>query len=453
MHSNDCLARKSARTNFNKFMPSKLHLPKHEETGEYTRVAVFGAGLSGRSARSLAMDLGFEVCMFDEGGQGDVPEFGSKLLGDFDAFIFSPGFAATHPWRVLAEGSSKPCYNELGFAALHWNGCLIGITGTNGKTSLTLLVSQALKDAGIHSVTAGNIGVPLSDFVLSESNQESTYAVCEISSFQAELTRGLQLDGLIWTNFAEDHLDRHTSMEEYFAANRKLIGCLRPVAPAILGASVHAFDASVSDATNVFVVDENLQLIQQLAPDSPLRKQPQLANFTFAAALWRHLGFSEESLISSANSFQTIKHRFNRVAEWNGVSFWNDSKATNFHAALAAMDSVDGDIYWIGGGSYKGGDLGAFARSAASKTRMAFLYGAVAEEMADHFRKTESPFELHFDFCDAVKAAAEAALKNAPSVVLLSPGFASFDQFSGYAARGNVFTSTILKLKDNYCTD
>ena len=292
----------------------------------YKRVAVFGAGVSGRSAQSLAMGLGLEVRLFDQGGQGDASEFNEPLLENFDAFIFSPGFAANHPWRVLAEKSARPCYSELGFAALHWRGRLIGITGTNGKTSLTSLIFQALKAAGIHSVEAGNIGVPLSDFILSNSNQDETCAVCEISSFQAELTRGLQLDGLIWTNFAEDHLDRHPSMKDYFAAKRKLIECLRPEAAALLGPSVCDFDVSVENLPAVSVVEAYPKQTEQLSSESLFRNYPQSANFDLAVALWHHFNWPIQSLIDAANKFQPVAHRLNRVAEWGGICFWDDSK-------------------------------------------------------------------------------------------------------------------------------
>jgi UDP-N-acetylmuramoylalanine--D-glutamate ligase len=396
-----------------------------------------------------------DVCLFDDGGQGDATVFDNKLLDAFDAFIFSPGFAATHPWRILAESSSKPCYSELGFAAAYWRGRLFGITGTNGKTTLTSLLSEAFRDAGIKAVEAGNIGVPLSDLILNDLNQETSYAVCEISSFQAEMTRGLQLDGLIWTNFAEDHLNRYASMEDYFAAKRNLFKCLKTDAPAFTGTSVHDFDPSVSEASNVFIVEDNSTWIERLAPESPFRMHPQSANFALAVAFWQHFDLPIESLIGRANSFKLAAHRLSRVSEWCGVSFWNDSKATNFHAALSAVAAVNNttdNVYWICGGSYKGGDLRKFVQSAASNVRMAFLYGEVSEEIADYFLETGTRFVLQHDFFAAVRAATEAALKNTPSAVLLSPGFASYDQFSKYTARGDAFISTILKLKDNYCT-
>ncbi len=437
-------------------MPNKLHTTTHGKAEAYQRVAIFGAGVSGHSARSLAIALGLDVCLIDEGGQGDASEFNDELLDAFDAFIFSPGFAATHPWRVLVEDSSRPCYSELGFAALHWRGRLLGITGTNGKTTLTGLLAKALKDSGNDAVEAGNIGTPLSDFILTDSNKEGAYAVCEISSFQAELTRGLQLDGLIWTNFAEDHLNRHASMEEYFAAKRNLIDCRKTDAPAFLGSEVYAFDPTVSKAPNIFIVENDSQWIEQLAPKSPFRMSPQSANFTLAAAFWTRFGLSMKSLIYSANTFQLAAHRLSLISEWSGVSFWNDSKATNFHASLAAMNAINtskGSIYWICGGSGKGGGIKAFAHSAAAKVRMTFLYGEVADEMANYFRETRARFEAHADFLTAVQSATKAALKDTPSTVLLSPGFASYDQFSKYTERGDVFVATIFRLKDNYCTD
>ncbi len=160
-----------------------------------------------------------------------------------------------HPWRVLAEGSGRPCYSELGFAALHWRGKLLGVTGTNGKTTITSLLCNALEAAGQSAVEAGNIGTALSDCVLGDANHEEATAVCEISSFQAELPLGLQLDGLIWSNFAEDHLDRYGSMAEYFAAKAQLLTCLRADAPSVLGTDVLAFDPQVAEARDSLVVD------------------------------------------------------------------------------------------------------------------------------------------------------------------------------------------------------
>ncbi len=411
------------------------------------RVAIFGAGVSGQAARRLAISLGLDVCLFDQGGNGDAREFSQSELSGLDAFIFSPGFAQAHPWRVLAERSGRPCYSELGFAALHWQGGVLGVTGTNGKTTITSLLCQALVAAGQSAVEAGNIGTPLSDVVLSDVNQVEATAVCEISSFQAELPRGLQLDGLIWSNFAEDHLDRYDSMSEYFAAKTQLLGCLRDDAPAVLGADVVAFDPRVAAVRDSIVVDAPCDF-EGLLADSPFNLEPQRTNFALASALWSALDLAPAELVQSANAFELAAHRLSAVAQWSGVTFWDDSKATNFHAALAAMDALESPIYWIGGGSAKGGGLDVFARLLAPKVEAAFVYGESAQSLAGVLCPLHARVEVCPDFVDAVEAAARAALADAPSVVLLSPGFASFDQFSGYAARGKSFISTVLSLKD-----
>ena len=412
-------------------------------------MAVFGAGVSGQAARRLAVHFGMEVRLFDEGGRGDATTFSADSLSGFDAFIFSPGFSSAHSWRVLAEGSGRPSYSELGFAALHWRGRLLGVTGTNGKTTITSLLCDALEVAGQTAVEAGNIGTPLSDCVLGDANHGEATAVCEISSFQAELSRGLELDGLIWSNFAEDHLDRYDSMAAYFEAKARLLTCLRSGAPVVLGADVVAFNPQVVEVCHSQVGEgRDLEMIEGLAPDSPFRISPQSTNLTLTAALWRALDLPVEALIASANAFQLAAHRLSPVDTWGGVTFWNDSKATNSHAALAAIDALDSPIFWIGGGSGKGGDFDAFARAIAPKVEAAFLYGEVAESLASSLNSVHSRVEIRADFVEAVEAATRAAIANSPAVVLLSPGFASFDQFSGYAARGKTFISTVFSLKD-----
>ncbi len=352
-----------------------------------------------------------------------------------------------HPWRVLAESSRRPCYSELGFAARHWRGHLLGVTGTNGKTTITSLLCRGLERLGLVALEAGNIGTPLSDRVLSDAHHEDAYAVCEISSFQAELPRGLQLDGLIWSNFSEDHLDRYTSMAEYFAAKASLLRGMRPNASVVIGADVLAFDSRLAEIPNLSVVDQPCALAQSLAPDSPFRMLPQCRNFDLSAALWDALNLPSQALIDSANTFQLAAHRLSPIDYWDGVSYWDDSKATNFHAVWAAINAMQGRVFWIGGGRYKGGNLDAFARLIAPKIEAAFLYGEVAWQLAASLEPIHPRVVIQLDFVDAVQAAVRAALAHAPSTVLLSPGFASFDQFSGYTARGKSFISTVLSLK------
>ena len=180
---------------------------------------------------------------------------------------------------------------------------------------------------------------------------------------------------------------------------------------------------------------------------------PQAANFQLAADLWRALGLPLGALSRVADAFKLAPHRLAKVAEWAGVSFWDDSKATNFHAALAAAASLRPAVFWIGGGSAKGGDLPAFASALAPCIAAAFVYGEVAGELAAELRKQLPRVQRYSRFEDAVNEATAAALAAAPAAVLLSPGFASFDQFPSYAERGESFISAVLSLKDGYSAD
>ena len=166
------------------------------------------------------------------------------------------------------------------------------------------------------------------------------------------------------------------------------------------------------------------------------------------ALVWAQLGLPLEALEEAANHFRLAPHRLTQVEQWGGVQFWNDSKATNFSAALGALNALDGAIYWIGGGQSKGGDIEAFAKSVSTEVETAFLYGEVAESLAASMTKAGCRVEVFSHFTDAVVAASQAALAAAPAVVLLSPGFASFDQFASYSERGESFISTVLSLKD-----
>lgn len=405
------------------------------------RVAVFGAGRSGRAVMRLCNFLGIHGELFDENAEcfDCQAHFGRRKLADFDVFVFSPGFAADHQWRKLCCESGRPCFGETGFAASFWKGRIVGVTGTNGKSSVTALLADALCRSGAEAVTAGNIGTPLSEVCLEKEGGEGLWAVCEISSFQAELSAGLHLDGLVWTNFAEDHLDRHGSMEAYLEAKANLLDCMVEGAPVVLGPSVPL-------KQNLPVEVETLSPMD-LPPGSPFSGGVQAVNLQLALQLWCKLDLPEEALRSAAAEFIPLPHRLQKVAEFEGVVFWNDSKATNFHAAQAAVQSMKNPVFWIGGGRVKGGDLSGFAANLSSRISAAYLYGEASAPMAEHFSNRLDRVFVFAGLEDALKAAADDARAVAPAAVLFSPGFCSFDQFTGFEERGECFISAVLSLK------
>ena len=413
--------------------------------------AIFGSGISAQGARALALSNGFQVVLFDEFGRGDRADFSSEDLLKFDAFIFSPGFAADHPWRILVEVSGLPCLSELAFAARYWKGRIIGVTGTNGKSTVTELLERALQVSKLTSIAAGNIGYSFSEAVLSDLNCPEAYAVIEISSFQAELTNGLELDALLWTNLAEDHLDRYASIDDYYMAKARLLQCLKRKKACVIGPQVAPWICNMHREFTSCIFEEKGALSSyKLSRDSVFRRPPYSNNFLLVAKLWSLMDQSPNSLVEAANSLALAPHRLNKIAKLVGACFWDDSKATNFHATLAALHSLNRPIVWIGGGRSKGGDIKAFVKEVGQQVDVAVLYGEVADCMVQSFDNSLVSVHVYHRFEDACRAAVKIGVSKSNANVVLSPGFSSFDQFKSYEERGKSFTRIVLSLKSHY---
>ena len=410
--------------------------------------AIFGSGISAQGARRLALSNGFKVVLFDELGKGDRMDFRLEDLSKFDAFIFSPGFAADHPWRALVEASGLLCLSELAFAARYWKGRIIGVTGTNGKSTITKLLVEALKVSKLTSIATGNIGFSFSEAALSNSNFPEAYAVLEISSFQAELIDGLKLDALLWTNLAEDHLDRYATINDYYEAKSRLLHCLKKKNFCVIGPQVSDWiDHMNEEFISCILKDKSTHLDYKLCQESIFRYPPNSDNFLLVAKLWSLMNKSPDSLVEAANSFVPAPHRLNKIREIKGVKFWDDSKATNFHATLTALQSFNGPIVWIGGGRSKGGNIQAFIKKVVQQVNAAVLYGEAADCIVASLGSSPASVHVYPLFEDAVLAAAKIGFSIPNVNVLLSPGFSSFDQFKSYEERGKSFTRIVLSLK------
>ncbi|MEC8332841.1 MAG: UDP-N-acetylmuramoyl-L-alanine--D-glutamate ligase [Verrucomicrobiota bacterium] len=413
--------------------------------------AIFGSGISAQGARCLALSNGFKVVLFDESGKGDRMDFRFEDLSKFDAFIFSPGFAADHPWRVLVEASGLLCLSELAFAARYWKGRIIGVTGTNGKSTITKLLVEALKVSKLTSIAAGNIGYSFSEAVLSNSNFPEAYAVLEISSFQAELIDGLKLDALLWTNLAEDHLDRYATINDYYEAKSRLLQCLKKRNFCVIGPQVSDWiDHMNEEFISCILKDKSTNLDCKLCQESIFRYSPNSDNFLLVAKLWSLMNKSPDSLVEAANSFVPAPHRLNKIREIEGVKFWDDSKATNFHATLTALQSFKGPVVWIGGGRSKGGNIQAFIKKVVQQVDVAVLYGEAADCIVASLGSSPASVHVYPLFEDAVLAAAKIGFSIPNANVLLSPGFSSFDQFKSYEERGKSYTRIVLSLKRSH---
>jgi UDP-N-acetylmuramoylalanine--D-glutamate ligase len=411
-------------------------LPRLLEAPLARPVAVLGDGVSGRGARALLAQVGAETAVYDALGR----EFTAAAAARHDLVVFSPGFPPDHPWLARARAAGAMAIGELDFGSLFWRGRVLAVTGTNGKTTLVEFLAHALRLAGLAARAAGNIGTPLSQLAAESGGGPGEFAVCEVSSFQAETLTHFRCEALLWTNFAEDHLERHRTMEAYFRAK----GTLAARAGAVFaGSSVRSYCKGVAfcDGATPCWIETAGQPADPRLVGTVFEHDPQRENFLLAAAWWRTAGFDPERLLAAARSFQLGRHRLARVADRDGVAYWNDSKATNFHAVEAALGRFDRPVLLIAGGRSKGGDLGGFARRIAPGVRHAFLIGETARALAEACAAAGVACTVSETLEAAVRGAAAAAVPG--DHVLLSPGFASFDQFRGYADRGEQFEGLV----------
>ncbi len=404
-------------------------------------VAVLGGGVSGRAAHLLVGRLGGTAVLYDETGAGGGRRtFAAGEAGAHRLVVFSPGFSPVHPWLATARAAGCTCLGELDLAALCWRGQIVAVTGTNGKTTLTEFLVHALRSLGRDAVAAGNVGHAFSQLVAEAGGgSPESMAVVEASSFQTETLQHLCADAVLWTNFAEDHLERHGSMADYFFAKWRLAErSPRVFAGPSVAAAAREFSVTLPGLT--WVPTENRSTDARLH-GTVFENYPQRENFLLAVAWWRAAGLDEAALYAAARTFRLGAHRLAPVATHAGVIWWNDSKATNFHAAEAALAGFAAPVVAIFGGKSKGGDVAAFVRRVAPRVQHACLIGETRTALA---AACVAHSVAHTD-CGLLAAAVRraAALARPGGHVLLSPGFASFDQFNGYADRGTQFIALV----------
>lgn len=405
-------------------------------------VAVLGHGVSGQAAFRLLHTMGARVVMYDERAPAAQPNFTLTTARAHALVVVSPGFAIGHPWLEAAREAGCRLLGECDLGALCWQGELLAVTGTNGKSTLVTLLTDAYREAGYHAVAAGNIGKPLSQACL-ERHTSSSVAVCEVSSFQAELLSELQPDAVLWTTFAEDHLDRHANLETYFRAKWRLVTSAGS-APVILTKAV-----AQKALTYGLALPESSLIVSDVATQrypGGFSAMPNRINYVLASQYWQQRGLPMLALETAAMAYEPLPHRCQLVRSVGNCRFWDDSKATNFEATLAAAAGFKQPIYWIGGGRNKGGDIGEFCQKLAPNLAGAVVLGETAPVLVGHLQALACPTKAVATLLEAVTQAHLMARVRGGDI-LLSPGFASQDMFRGYDERGRIFTKAVFDLK------
>jgi UDP-N-acetylmuramoylalanine--D-glutamate ligase len=371
------------------------------------RVLMYGAARSGRAVASRVDEL---VLVDRSLGNEDH----LSLLDGVDVLVKSPGVPGDRPLVAAARERGIPVWSEveLGYRLLAPTGTkLVGVTGTNGKSTTTALIGAMFEAAGRDVAVAGNIGVALS------SVERADWVVCELSSFQLEDVHELACDVAVLLNLEPDHLDRYASFEEYRDAKLRIFERARAkVVPRGLGLEGIEFSA-----------------------DDPLPAEPLLRgahnreNAAAATAAARAAGIDDQAIATALRTFPGIPHRLELVGERDGVRYVNDSKATNVAAALRGLAAyADEPVHLILGGSPKGEDFAPLAAAIGSNVRSVHLIGAEGPRIGEVVAG-----DVDGTLDAAVAHAEELAVRG--DVILLSPACASYDQFANFEERGEAF--------------
>lgn len=437
-----------------------MNLKKHQ-------VAVLGAGRSGRAAARLALRLGGRVTVYDSAGPeafGEMPEgvemkpnacqeMGRAVVADL--VIVSPGITTGGAFaRSFAEGAGE-FIGETEFAARVYEGKVVGITGTNGKTTTTELVQRVLVAGGLSCEACGNYGRPLADVVLDEEVPDSV--ALELSSFQLETIGRFHADVAVWLNFSPDHMDRYSTVDEYRSAKLRIFENQTATDTAVvrLGEEVGELPSrrvtfSATEEGGDYGLEgqsvrsrDHAEPILSLA-ETRLRGLHNAENAMAAMAAGRALGVSYRAASEALAGYAPPLHRCELVAIFDGVEYVNDSKATNLHALESALNSQTRPTVLIAGGKEKGLNYEPLLPLLRQRATSAIVFGEIRNELARVFAEILAVKEAG-TLEEAVSLARAAAAPG--STVLFSPGTSSFDMFSGYEERGEAFRSAVHALK------
>ena len=450
------------------------------------RVVILGGGESGIGAALLATKKGYDVFIsdsgiiskdrkrilkknrisFEEARHTEVKIFNADLV------VKSPGIPDANllVLKIVGEGISVISEIEFGFQFLPKDSKVIAITGTNGKTTTTLLTHHLLEGAGLNVGLGGNVGTSFAGLV-AEGGYD--YYVLEVSSFQLDGVQRFKPNVAILLNITPDHLDRYEyNFEKYVTSKFRIIENLTqeecfiyckdsaPITEELCERKVDACMMAMSSSKNedlqAYLEDDHLIFNYQYKENQHKYKIPvseisligkhNMVNTMAAVLSVLNIDVSMKDILVGLKNFKNAPHRLELVTEIDSVVFINDSKATNVDAAYYALDSVKSGIVWIAGGVDKGNDYSQLVELAKEKVKAIICLGKDNEPIRKYFENLNIPFFETQNVNIAIERGLELASKN--DAVLLSPACASFDLFKNYEQRGNRFKEAVLKLKE-----
>mgnify|MGYP001189848666 CR=1 FL=1 len=447
---------------------------------------VIGLGKSGLWAAKFLNSKNKKVIVLEKNSNKELTVLKKKLekLGievhlnesfDFKAFsnwiekienvIISPGISLEH--KTIIE-LKKRGIKVIGEATIGWDNLKkvnwVGITGTNGKTTVTHLLSHILSSNNFNAPAAGNIGKPICEYAYYQNNNlKLDWLIAELSSYQIEIAKNIKPKIGIWTTFTPDHLERHKTIENYFNIKNNLLKqsnyriynyddlFLRESSKILAhGIWVTSHLKNKENAQCDYWIDNDGFIIEKEVKlfnlgIFKLRGQHNIQNLLLATAAARKIGLSGEQIQNSLRSYEQLPHRIETIFRNKNFEIINDSKATNFDSTVASINSVDNSTILISGGRIKEGDYKSWVKIIVKKIDTVFLYGEGSEELNKYlleggFKKKIFIFNL---LQEVVKEVFIYAKKENIKIILFSPSCSSFDQFKNYEERGNLFKSLV----------
>jgi UDP-N-acetylmuramoylalanine--D-glutamate ligase len=459
-------------------MTEKAQIDGFKKRLSRKRVVVVGMARTGMAAAEFLARQGAAVMVSEvktEGELGDSPqqlrslgaevEMGGHSPETFlggDLIVLSPGVDPTIPPLGQARTKGIPIVSEVEFASWFLSPPLIAVTGTNGKSTTTALIGHILSSGGKRVFVGGNIGTPLTEYLLQK--KEADYIVAEISSFQLEAISSFRPWIALLLNLGEDHLDRHPTLSSYAAIKARIFlnqglkdwavvniddATVRSLIPQIR-AQIFPFGRTGNGEQGVWLEASATIVCRGLGRKERFSLERvkiwglhNRENIMAAIGTALICGVPREHIQRSLESFEGLEHRLEWVGEWNGVSVYNDSKATNVASTLRALLSLDGPIILLAGGRDKGGDYSLLRGPVKERAKALILMGEAKEKMQGVFQDL-----LPCHLVEGMEAGVQLAwnLAQEGDVILLSPACSSFDMFEDYQERGRTFKEIVMKL-------
>lgn len=424
----------------------------------YKNVLIFGYGKSGKAVEKVLSDINIGYKIYDKNikiiGGSFVYKLNVKKLKQFDLIVVSPGISIYNKYIKLAERLNIKVISELEFGYWFTSADIIAVTGTNGKTSTVLALTNLLKNAGFKCEAFGNVGNPLT----SAYKQNFDYIVCEVSSFQLETIDRFLAKTTIILNIAPDHIDRHKTLYNYINCKKEILKNCNNDSVIITNSDneyckkivkdVNAniiFFAKNNDKCNLYLKD-NKVIVNENEHRKTFLDLKNLKNFysdnlLAVCAVALQMNLPGESVLEAIKNVEA-PHRIETFLKHQGIIYIDDSKGTNIHSCQKAIESVNTNIILMLGGQNKKLKFDDFFKTLPSKVKCIVLFGQSKKVLARCAKKYNIRVIISKSFDDACEKARSQA--NSGDTILFSPACASFDEFNNYAERGDYFKQLIL---------